>query len=386
VGVEFQLASNDHVVVEDFLTRHPAGVSAITVHAKAARHQQGAAEAAQAAGLGVYLNPATERLVVPGYDMPDAPYFAGAPYDVAKLAADPATRARLIDAVIGWHPGFTTAITPPHFFVGSPGAASLNAVLAADTRSSTDKPVRAVLVLGRSFGVKHAESIAAQYVHAGISHLELRISPFGGEDQSLNVLRSGFAILDAFRSAGISTTLGGSGNIGQVAVALGHAASFSVGVGVLEHVNHVAAISAQQKPPRFDENGKRKQRGGGNPVYLPGIAQTLSPKRAAALLGHSDIRLRLGCRLEQCGTSIEGPTKDPRRHYLHARASEMEASLAQPPQWRAHAEIVRLRRALELRELINNKYLRASEDRLKTRTLRSVVDLVEGQDEVRSTA
>ncbi len=386
MGVEFQLGSGDHTVVEDFLTRQPAGVSAITLHAKAARHQQGAAEAAQAAGLGVYFNPATERLVVSGYDMSEAPYFGGAPYDPGELAADAAARARLIDAVIAGHPKFTTAVTPPHFYVDAVTTASLNVVLAADARNSTDRPVRAVLVVGRPFALRHAEDLAAQYVQAGIERLELRLSPFGGEDQSLNVLRSGLAILDAFKAAGISTTLGGSGNIGEVAVALGHTANYSVGVGMLEHVNHAAAISSQQQPARFDANGKRLRGGGGNPVYLPGIAQTLSPKRAAVLLGHSDIRLRVGCRLEGCGTSIEGPMKDPRRHYLHARASEMQALLAQPPQWRVSSEFMRLRRALELREQINEKYLGAKDHRLKTRTLYSIVDLIEGQGEIRNTA
>jgi len=354
VGVEFQLGSGDHTVVEDFLTRQRAGVSAITLHAKAARHQQGAAEAAQAAGLGVYFNPATERLVVSGYDMPEAPYFGGAPYDPGELAADAAARARLIDAVIAGHPKFTTAVTPPHFYVDAVTTASLNVVLAADARNSTNRPVRAVLVVGRPFALRHAEDLAAQYVQAGIERLELRLSPFGGEDQSLNVLPSGLAILDAFKAAGISTTLGGSGNIGEVAVALGHTANYSVGVGMLEHVNHAAAISSQQQPARFDANGKRLRGGGGNP--------------------------------EGCGTSIEGPMKDPRRHYLHAGASEMQALLAQPPQWRVSSEFMRLRRALELREQINEKYLGAKDHRLKTRTLYSIVDLIEGQGEIRNTA
>ncbi len=42
--------------------------------------------------------------------------------------------------------------------------------------------------------------------------------------------------------------------------------------------------------------------------------------------------------------------------------------------------------ALQLRELINEKYLAVKDQRLKTRTLYSIVDLVEGQGEARHTA
>ncbi len=53
MGMVFQLGHNDHKVAEDFLLRRPAGVEGITLHAKAARYQQAAAEAAAAAGAGV---------------------------------------------------------------------------------------------------------------------------------------------------------------------------------------------------------------------------------------------------------------------------------------------------------------------------------------------
>lgn len=378
MGVEFQLGHNDHKTVEDFLLRRPTGVAAVTVHAKAARHQQGAAEAARAAGCEVFFNPATERLVAPGYELPGCPYFPATPYDVDKLSADPAARAELIDAVVTGHPGFVSTITAPHFFVDNPRAASLNMVLTTDTALSTDLPVRAVLVLDRRFGVKNAADLASQYSQTGITRLELRLSPLGGEDESLAKIKSAYVILDAFRNAGLATTLGLSGTIGHAAVAFGHADHYSVGVGQLEHVSHTSAISTQQRPPMFDENGKKKTGGGGDGVYLPGIAQTVSRSVAEALLGHSDIRLRLGCRLEGCATSVAGPTTDPRRHYLHVRAQEMDDLLQRPVPWRPTMETERLSKALALRELINDRYHDGLKTDLKTRTLRSLVDLAEG--------
>lgn len=385
MGVEFQLGYTDHKSVEDFMLRRPAGVTAITLHAKAARHQQGAAEAAREGGAEVYFNPATERLVAPGYELPGAPYYSGSTvFDVDQLAADQSARLRLIEGVLKGHPTFTTKITPPHFYVHSERSASLNVVLAADTILSTDRPVRAVLVLDRRFGVKTASDLAKRYHQAGITHLELRLTPFGGEDESLAKIKSGFRILDAFREAGIATTLGLSGTVGHAAVAFGHADHYSVGVGQLEQVSHSTTISAQQRPPKFDENGKKKSGGSGDGIYLPGIAQTLSRKVAKKLLGHSDIRLRLGCRLEGCAASVAGPAADPRRHYLHARAKEMDDLLQRPAPWRPTMEIDRFGSALALRELINRQYQDGLPADLKTRTLRSIVDLGQAEQAAQS--
>jgi len=282
------------------------------------------------------------------------------------------------------HPDFTTTITPPHFYVSDDRSADLNIVLAADTAHHTDKPLRAILTVSRKYADKHAQRLASGYVQAGIGQLELRLSPFGGEDESLAKIRSGFTVLDTFRDAGIITTLGMSGTIGHAAVALGHAAAFSVGIGLGEHVNHKADLSRQQRPPTLDENGKKKGGGPGDGVYLPGIHHTLSRTNAATLLGHSDVRMRLLCRLEDCATSIAGPTIDPRRHYLHARAYEMQALLQRPDAWRAQMEVDRLGRALTLRQLINDHHPHAVGRGLKLRTLRSIVDLAAGEQDAQS--
>lgn len=73
MGVEFRLGGGDHKVVEDFLAHQAAGVSAIVVDTKAAKHQQAAAEAAADAGVKVYFDPATERLADVGFELPAWP-------------------------------------------------------------------------------------------------------------------------------------------------------------------------------------------------------------------------------------------------------------------------------------------------------------------------
>lgn len=69
MGVEFRLGGGDHKVVEDFLAHQAAGVSAIVVDTKAAKHQQAAAEA----GAKIYFDPATERLADVGFELPAWP-------------------------------------------------------------------------------------------------------------------------------------------------------------------------------------------------------------------------------------------------------------------------------------------------------------------------
>lgn len=353
------------------------------------RYQHGAAEAARDAGAQVYFDPATERLVAPGLELPEADYATGAPYDVEALTVDADARARLVAQVIAAHPKWTTAITPAHFYVHDERSADLNVVLAEDTRRAVDQPVRATIVLSRPYGARAAVELAQHYREAGIDQVELRISPLGGDDVSLTIIRSVFAILDAFAAAGLEVTLGLSGNIGHAAVAFGHAEHYSVGVGLLERVNHAATIQRQSAPPRpvpigADGAPVDGPRGAVAGIYLPGPAATVTRTAGKALLSNTNTRIKVGCRIGPCATSINGPGLDPREHYVHARAGEMASVLDQPARWRVTHELERLRRAIELREIINIRHLGGAVTKLGTRTLRSLMDDQRNDPAVRS--
>ena len=185
MGVEFRLGRQDHRKVEDFLSRQPAGVSAIVLDTKAARHQRGAAEAAHAAEVDVLFDPATERLTEPGFELEQLPYCPNTPYDLNVLAGNAADRATLVTRVVYAHPETVTIVTPPHFYVYDDRSAHLNVALAEATIHETDKPVRATLVLSRRYGVTSAQQLAADYWQAGIRHIELRISPLGEKMRGL---------------------------------------------------------------------------------------------------------------------------------------------------------------------------------------------------------
>lgn len=313
--------------------------------------------AARDQGISVFFEPSVERLAEPGYRLDAFPLWGGTPYSIDVLAGDLRAREAVVERTIRAHTDSVTHLTAPHVYVDSERTARLNLDLAEATRlRAKDKPTRAVLTVANKFLRRHAVELAAEYIRAGVTDMELRMSPFGGEDESLRKIRDGFAAAQAFTDAGLRVTLGQSGNLGEVAVALGHVASYSVGIGLLEHVNHSAQISRRKQRPK----PRSEDDPGGGPitgVYLNGLALTARPRIAEVLLGHSDLRTRVGCRVGRCGTSVRGPLLDTRDHYLHSRDIQMRRLLDQPAGWRPTFEIEQIRAALNLREHINANYL-----------------------------
>lgn len=376
MGVQFRLGFNDQKVVEDFVSRGPSATSAIVLDPKADARQRQAAEAATAAGVDVLWDPATQLLAYEGFGLEKFPMWRGQRYDPARLATSLPARSDLVDLTLATHPEGVTYLTAPHFYVDSDRSAHLNIDLAQATISEADRPVRAVLVISHRYARSAASGLADLYKSAGVKYLELQMSPFGGEDESLRKITDGFAIAQAFTDAGLHVTLGHSGNLGQVAVALGHAASYSVGIGMLERTDHKAQVNRRTKPPR--DTSEEGSSGGPQPgVYLPALAYTATPKAAEALMQHSDLRVRIGCRIGKCGTNVRGPLLDPREHYMHSRDAEVARMMAQPTGWRATAELERLRKAVILRNRINGNYIVPGQPPLKTRALDSLIEDIE---------
>ena len=185
-------------------------------------------------------------------------------------------------------------------------------------------------------------------------------------------------MLDQFREHGMTVTLGLSGNIGRAALAMGHADAYSVGLVMLEKVNHAQTMARYRKAPDPD-----KDQGGGAAagIYLPRLGATVSAKAARQLLSHTDIRTRVGCRIGSCHNSVTGPLDDRRAHYLHSRASEVAEMLRRPAPWRGAMEIDRLTEAIGLRERVNEHYLSDEVRKLGTRTLRSLIDEIQHEQQ-----
>lgn len=374
MSVEFQLGHNDHHKVEDWLARDHDGAGAISLHVKSLEHQASVAHTARTSGLEVLVDPRTDRLAHEGFGLESIPGYRESGVSLAELAADIDARALLVKSVLDVQRQYATIVTPPYFF-GDEKVARLNLALAEQAIQESDLPVRPIVPLKSRTSQAFLRELSDEYARAGITSIDLRFSPLGGEADSIAKIRFVFAAADLFMSNGIDVTLGHSGNIGQVAFALGHVTGYSVGIGNLERVDLAGDYTRQATPPRLDENGRRIGGGLWEGVYLPGLAITVSKKRAEALLAHSDIRTKIGrCRIGGCANSLMGPTSDHRTHYLHSRAAEMAFLQNTPEKWRAEAETKRLRRALELRQLVNAEYRARGELELKTRTLESLVD------------
>jgi len=373
VGVEFRLGKVDHKKVEDFLVGDTAGVSAVVMDARWRRVQGGVVEAAREAGVDVFIDPMTDRLTLPGLSAATLPYAAAGTLDVDVLARSGPQRSGLVRQVIDIHPGAATAVTAPHVFVTDERSAELNLALAQETVQEQDRPVRAVLIMSTKYQEERVAELAAEYARLGLGRLELRLSPFGGEELSGRQIRRGFDRLRAFTDAGLTVTAGWSGTVGQTAVARGAAAHYSVGLGLLESVDQRRVLTDQQKPRRVRADGTRVPGGPIPGIYLPGLMLTVPRESGARLIDHTDVRTRIGCRTGHCATTLRGPVIDPRGHYLHAHATHAAWLAGQPSTWRTHGHDDRLQRALELRDLINGRHLPAGMVRLHTRTLASLL-------------
>jgi len=269
MGVEFRLGHQEGHKVEDFLPRQPKGVSAITLSTSCLRHQVAAAEAAIALEADVLLEPPSERLVAPGFELRDFDYGLSGLLNTAELSRDANARTQLVRDLVAAHPDTATLVTPPHFYVEDDHGSELNIALVEEMLQTSKREMRPVLLINRVYAEKHAAALAASYASAGISRPELRLTPVGGDDESLPRIQSVFAIYAAFTQAGIEVTLGASGNIGHAAVALGHVTHYSVGVGLLESVDYKATSNRQSAPPKPVED--KRNRGVIAGIYLPGL-------------------------------------------------------------------------------------------------------------------
>jgi hypothetical protein len=307
----------------------------------------------------------------------------GAPFDPAVLATSSDQSDDLVEATLAAHPDSVTHVTAPHFYASDATTAQLNVALAERTQElRPEQPTRAILTISARNAAQLVDDLdlAAEYARAGVEAIEIRLSPFGGEDVSLPRIRNAYLLLQKFHSQGLRVTVGHCGTIGLVAVALGYADAHSVGIGYLEKVDHSAAISRQARPPA----AAAARRGPTAGVYLQAIAATVPRKLATALLENREIRSRLACRTGGCRSGILEPVESARMHYVHSRAAEMANLLARPKPWRATLETERLAQRLELRERVNKHCLPSWASKIETRTLRSLLDIFEDRQQAAS--
>ena len=165
------------------------------------------------------------------------------------------------------------------------------------------------------------------------------------------------------------------------ALALGNASAFSVGVGMREHYSIPGLTSPQE--PNDDDQRFGPQAG----VRLPGVGATVTRKVAAAVPYQDPaIRSRIRCRYQCCSGDIEGPAKDPRKHYLHSRAAEAGELLIVPLCGEQASSRNASVAGIELADIINDGHIPPKAYPIKTRTMRSLVDLLEDRHQTTGVA
>ncbi len=374
-GIEYRLGRSDHRIVEDFLGSGADGVAGILLEAKNLRFQQEVAEAARAVEVQVFVEPLTERLTEPGFDPSSLDYWNSYPIRRDELGTS-AARADFVERVIDPQLKYASVLVPPHFFVDDMQTLGLNIALVRQAVATygADFAIRPILAVQRNFLAEfnRASEVAAQYTQTGVASIDLRFSPLGGEEEGSRKVRSAFAITRTFRDAGLAVIMGSQGNIGHAGLALGLAEGFSVGIGYRESYNYRQAINRQGKAPAKGDG----RRGPTSGVYLPEAALTIPRQVAETLYQDRHIRTRLACMKGACAQAIDGPTRDPRGHYLHARTSEVAATLARPIRWRPMLERDRLIRAIEIRGILEG-HLPSDTPSFSSRTLRTLVGELE---------
>lgn len=242
--------------------------------------------------------------------------------------------------------------------------------MTAQHYAASNKPIRAVLAGSRPFLVAQSNLRRAlsAFAKVGVNHVDIRISPLGGDDEGPAKVRAVFGALAGVSDIEIGRTLGFQGLLGHAAVALGLVDDYSVGVGYWESFNHAAVISRQ----RATHNRGKPARAAVPGVYFPSLAATVPRQIGRQLLSNVDVRSRLACRIDSCAADIGLAAADPRPHYLHSRTTEVGELLRFPPAWRPNAEKEKLDKAARFRRLINEQLLPAAATPLGTRTLETL--------------
>jgi len=212
MGVQIRVGYNDHQLLADFLANDATGVSAITIDAKLADRHRPAMEAARDAGVPVLVETLTDRLAFVGYDPGPLDYVDSYPINPASLDTLTA-RAQFVESVVEPQAAIgLKTVTAPHFYADSPTDLRTNVELARLTAHEygADHHVRAVCAVSRSVlaDSNQGREAASLYGQAGISGIELRLSPLGGPRESLQKIKATFDTLRAFGEFNVPVTLG----------------------------------------------------------------------------------------------------------------------------------------------------------------------------------
>ncbi|MEX2225153.1 MAG: hypothetical protein WEB52_01740 [Dehalococcoidia bacterium] len=100
MGLEIRLGRDDHKVTDEFISSEPVGIDAFIVDANHLRRHSVVIDAARAKGIGVLVEPLTERLVELGFRGGNLDYWDALPIDPFEFTK-PSKQVELVERVVG---------------------------------------------------------------------------------------------------------------------------------------------------------------------------------------------------------------------------------------------------------------------------------------------
>ena len=347
-----------------------------------------------------------EELLTPRSPLDTPRTVGGAVVDATYVERDPALLARFAGAHVPWatDPMSRRFASPGYLSVASlaslPYAPSTPLSLTAKSRE-LDRMIRRALefqavhepamymvpslplprVSTRALAVlQHTHEVAAQLngsvgipyrpmlatVYPGLSVMRGRYSVFerlsdrafsgvyvqalqlNAKRDSLEKLVTYSEFLRHGRDAGFRVVAGRPGTFGLVLSAFG-IDGFDSALGDGESFSLARLVK-----PRIAEANKPRKGGRQRRIYFSGLMTVLGEDDSAAILSNQAVRAQLACGIEECAYDVKNPLSDPRRHFFHARVSELEAlERLQTEQLRIHYVRQRLDEARDAGRLVN---------------------------------
>lgn len=344
---------NDHLVMATLLAGR-AGIRSLrplahglVLDATVAAGQPAFAQAAQAAGTPVLIDPLTFFLQG---DLAESDPWARLPYGRAGAVpaaelADPATQAALAASVVDFEIDHgATGIVPPYVLVGDdPAWLAVATELLARTRDLLDRrrlglPLVAVVALSypRRAGVvswrRRLDRLATAAAEAGADRLGLAVSGTGSPTDGQDRVRLLLSATGRLASQGQRVIAWRQGLLGPGAVAAG-ACGYECGIGLREAWT-LAGLQASRRPGKTGEPFSPPAG-----VFIAPLGRSLPRKAAAVLLADRTLAPRVVCDDERCcPKGAQSTLADPRPHAVRARAAAL-AELDRMPSasWRLNA-------------------------------------------------
>jgi hypothetical protein len=338
LGVYLRPGRNDHRAVLEFIGERPDALSGVILGACLETRQQELRAEAGDAGVETILDPRSVELATPvGFDkqgLAELPWAADAPDTPKSLMPRAGAMAESISAFVA-EKRFSAVLAPTHYLERSEDPwltvdAALTRALRGelDAAGRAEAPIYYPLVIHASLfrdAVERAR-IATFLQGLPIDAVWLRVHPFGSGSGPLALRRYIEACRD-FHRLGVPVIGERTGTIGVALLAFGAVGGIESGVTLGERFDVRPLFRSSSSKDPFLPPPR---------VYVADIGAFLPRSQAEAFFENRQMKIAFGCRDSSCCRRGTGDTlRDPRRHFMIQRVSEVRGLSNAPETLRA---------------------------------------------------